>query len=389
MVRTVAGKVRFQHKLVSSVPEEIRVLSIVEAWFVTGPAKNLLEFAQRSRVAAEGLPRVELTLATYERGAGAGEKNNFVTASRAAGVPLDLITEKGRFDTSVIGQIAAIVEKRQPHIIQTHNVKTHFLMRLSGLWKARRWLAFHHGYTATDFKMECYQQLDRWSLHRPDRVITVCNAFAEDLARKGVPREKITVQHNSVKPFQAASPESVAALRREMPAETPLLICIGRLSLEKGQADLLRALDYLRRELKEERFHAALVGEGPEEARLLALRAELGLENHVTMAGLQHDVRPYYTCADIVAIPSHSEGSPNVLLEAMAAGVAVAATRVGGYRRSRRMEQRRCWWRAAIHRRWRRRFRGCCGSRGCGRNWRGTAGNSLGVSTRRKPIGDR
>lgn len=309
---------------------EIRVVSIVEAWFVTGQAKNLLEFAQRSRVPVEGMPRVELTLVTYERGAGSGEKNNFVTAAREAGVSLDLLTEKGRFDPSVLKQIGAIVKKRQPHIIQTHNVKSHFLMRLSGLAKTRRWLGFHHGYTATDFKMKCYNQLDRWSLRAPDRVITVCGAFAEDLARKGVPRDRITVQHNSVKPFQPADAASVDALRRQFPANTPLLVCIGRLSLEKGQADLLRALDYLRRELKEERFHAVLVGEGPEDARLEALRSDLGLQNHVTMAGLQHDVRPYYTCADIVVMPSHSEGSPNVLLEAMAAGVAVAATRVGG-----------------------------------------------------------
>jgi glycosyltransferase involved in cell wall biosynthesis len=312
------------------VQAEIRVVSIVEAWFVTGQAKNLLEFARRGRIAAEGLPRVQLSLVTYERGAGAGEKNNFVTAAREAGIPLDLVTEKGRFDGSVLPQIREIIARRDPHIIQTHNVKSHFLLRLSGLWKERHWLGFHHGYTATDFKMKCYNQLDRWSLRRPDRVVTVCGAFKEDLVRKGVPAEKIIVRHNSVKPFQRPDEGTVAALRGTFPAGVPLLICIGRLSLEKGQADLLRALDILRRQLGEERFHAVLVGEGPEEARLVALRRELGLEQHVTMAGLQHDVRPYYACADIVAMPSHSEGSPNVLLEAMAAGVPVAATRVGG-----------------------------------------------------------
>jgi glycosyltransferase involved in cell wall biosynthesis len=297
---------------------------------VTGQAKNLLEFARRGRIPAEGLPRVELSLATYERGAGAGEKNNFVVAAREAGVPLDLITERGRFDASVLPQIREIIARRNPDIIQTHNVKSHFLMRLSGLWKTRHWLGFHHGYTATDFKMKCYNQLDRWSLQKPDRVITVCGAFADQLAEKGVPRDRITVQHNSVKPFVPAGAEQVSALRQQFPADTPLLVCIGRLSLEKGQADLLRALDFLRRKLGEERFHVALVGEGVEEARLMALRAELGLEKHVTLAGLQHDVRPYYTCADVVVMPSHSEGSPNVLLEAMAAGVPVAATRVGG-----------------------------------------------------------
>jgi glycosyltransferase involved in cell wall biosynthesis len=312
------------------VQGEIRVVSIVEAWFVTGQAKNLLEFARRSRQPVDGIPPVNLSLITYERGTGASKSNNFVTAAREAGVQLDLVTEKGRFDGSAVGQIRAIVEKCQPDIIQTHNVKSHFLMRLSGLRKDHRWLGFHHGHTATDFKMRCYNQLDRWSLRAPDRVITVCGAFARDLERRGVAKDRITVRHNSVKGFQPADGAVAEALRRQFPPDVPLLICIGRLSLEKGQADLLNALDFLRRQLKEERFHVVLVGEGPEQARLEALRAELGLEGHVTMAGLQHDVRPYYTVANIVVMPSHSEGSPNVLLEAMAAGVPVVATRVGG-----------------------------------------------------------
>jgi glycosyltransferase involved in cell wall biosynthesis len=271
-----------------------------------------------------------MSLVTYERGAGAGETNNFIIAAREQGIPLDMVTERGRYDPSVFRQIAAIIEKRQPDIILTHNVKTHFLMRASGLWQKHRWLAFQHGYTATDFKMQCYNQLDRWSLRAPDRVVTVCEAFAQKLVARGIAREHIAVLHNAVLPFRPADSTSLETLRGQLPEGVPLLVCIGRLSFEKGQADLLRALDFLRRKLGEERFHLVLVGDGPEQTRLEALRAELGLQGHVTLAGLQHDVRPYYTAADLVVIPSHSEGSPNVLLEAMAANVPVVATRVGG-----------------------------------------------------------
>jgi glycosyltransferase involved in cell wall biosynthesis len=309
--------------------EPIHVVSIVEAWFVTGQAKNLLEFARRGRTEMNGTRAVDLRLVTYERGAGAGEKNNFVTTARQSGVPLDLVTERGRFDTDVLKQIRDIVEAHDPDIIQTHNVKSHFLMRLSGLWRKRRWVAFHHGYTAPDLKMRVYNQLDRWSLRAAQSVVTVCGRFAQDLVEMGVSKDRITVRHNSVKPFQAPDPAATRAARAGLPANTPILLVVGRLSHEKGHADLLDALILLRGRTKAP-FHAVFVGDGPEEVRLRAALNRLGLESHVTMAGLQHDVRPYYALADAVVMPSHSEGSPNVLLEAMSAGLPVVATRVGG-----------------------------------------------------------
>lgn len=307
--------------------DAIRVVSIVEAWFVTGQAKNLLEFAVRSRNTEPGVRPVEISLSTYERGRGAGEKNQFVIAARERGVRLDLLTEERRFDPSIIAQLDRLLAELKPDIVQTHNVKSHFLMRYSGLSKKYCWLAFHHGYTTPDFKMRLYNALDRWSFRGARHVVTVCGKFRDDVAGFGVPRERITVRHNSVKPFVSPAPEVVESLRRQWPADVPVLVCIGRLSSEKGHADLLRALAILR---KEQSFHAVFVGDGPEQARIEALIRELKLEEHVTLAGLQHDVRPYYAAADVVVMPSLTEGSPNVLLEAMSAGVPVVATRVGG-----------------------------------------------------------
>lgn len=312
-----------------SLAQPIRIVSIVEAWFVTGQAKTLLDFAQRGRAGKSGKPRVEYCLVTYERGAGARNKNQFVAAAREANVTLDLITENGRFDWSVLRQLRQIVAERNPDIIQTNNVKSHFLVRLSGIWRKHRWMAFHHGYTTTDFKMKCYNQLDRWSLRVPARVVTVCNAFARDLQQRGVPAGKIVVCHNSIGPFECPEPSTIEALRERLPSSAPILLVVGRLSHEKGHADLLEALAVLRG-ITAKPFHAVFVGDGPEQAALEAARSRLGLETVVTMAGLQHDVRPYYAIATIVVMPSHSEGSPLVLFEAMAAGVPVVATGVGG-----------------------------------------------------------
>jgi len=302
----------------------------MEATFVTGPAKNLIEFARSARTAEEDLPALEFTVVSYQRGRGESP-NAFVEAARSAGIPVDIVYESGRFDPSVLSQLKAIVAARYPEIIQTHNVKSHFLMRVSGLWRTHCWVAFQHGYTATDLKMRCYNQLDRWSLRAPRHVVTVCQRFAMDLEANGVDRRRITVRHNSVKPFPALAPGAAEGIRKTLPEPAAgILLSVGRLSREKGHVDLIRALGRLRRQWPRDEFHLLIVGEGPERSRIEAARAEEGLGDRITLTGLRGDVGAYYSIADLVVMPSHSEGSPNALLEAMIAGAAVVATRAGG-----------------------------------------------------------
>lgn len=301
--------------------EPIRVLSIMEAAFVTGPAKNLIEFARMSR------PRVDLRTATYQRGDVAeAESNPYVQAARKAGMEVSIIGEQGRFDSSAITNIAKILEHHRPHIVQTHNVKSHFLMRYSGLYRKYRWLAFHHGYTSTDLKMRMYNQLDRWSLPAAVHVMTVCGAFHDQLTAHGIPSPRITVQHNAIRPFTPAAPEVLAQLRSRYGIGAPVLVQVGRLSHEKGHLDLLEALA----RLKALPWHLLVLGEGPERGPIEAAISRLGLSERVTLTGLQADVQPFLSLADVFLMPSHSEGSPNAMLEAMSAGLPVVASAVGG-----------------------------------------------------------
>ncbi len=301
----------------------------MESDFVTGPAKNLLEFARRARQAPDGLPGVDLSTATYVRGDD-GPDNGFVTAAARACVRMDLIREKARFDLAVIPQIRAILETHRPDIVQTHNVKSHFLMRYSGLWREYRWLAFHHGYVTTDAKMRLYNQLDRWSLQRASHLITVCGPFREQLESRGIPAARITVRHNAINPFVPPPAEDIEAARRSIacPSGTPLLVMVSRLSHEKGHLDLLEALAILKR--NGVKCHAVIVGEGPERGAIERVRGRLGLREDVTLVGHKDDVRPYLAMATLYLMPSHSEGSPNSLLEAMTAGVPCVASNVGG-----------------------------------------------------------
>jgi glycosyltransferase involved in cell wall biosynthesis len=73
-----------------------------------------------------------------------------------------------------------------------------------------------------------------------------------------------------------------------------------------------------------------LVGDGPDRSRLEAMARRCGVHDWIHFAGHRADVAPYYGLADVVVLPSWTEGSPNVLLEAMAAGLPIVATAVGG-----------------------------------------------------------
>jgi glycosyltransferase involved in cell wall biosynthesis len=176
-----------------------------------------------------------------------------------------------------------------------------------------------------------YNRLNRWSLRGAHRVVTVCRPFALELERTGVRPERISIVHNIVKPFQTAPAEEVCRLRARLgiPREALVILCVGRLSREKGHADLIAAVAALRQR-SAPAFRLVLAGDGPERARLERQCADLKLGELVILAGHQPELAPYYSMADLVALPSYSEGSPNVLLEAMAAGLPAVATAVGG-----------------------------------------------------------
>lgn len=324
----------------------IRLLCVIEATTVTGPAKNLLNFFRLSRSSEfqDQLPPLEFSIVTFHRESGGAVRdenltsepglspNAFVTAARAQGVEVDVISERFRFDPRAIRELRQIVARRAPDIVQTHGVKSHFLTKLSGLGRKYSWVAYHHGYTTTDLKMRGYNQLNRWSLPSAAKVITVCGSFAEDLSQAGVPRDRIIVCHNSVTAPPVVSEESKRALKERLGIVNGerVLLAVGRLSREKGHRDLVDAVTLLRQLNSELKFKLVIVGEGPEREHLERMVSQKRLAAFVLFIGHVKDISPYYAIADALALPSHSEGSPNVLLEAMAAGLPVIATAVGG-----------------------------------------------------------
>jgi glycosyltransferase involved in cell wall biosynthesis len=313
---------------VDAVPT-VRILAMMEAASVTGPAKNLIGFS--SWLASEEGKQTgfSVAIATFDRSAAPGTEG-FAAAARAAGIATHVIKERGRLDLGVLPQLQAIVAAVRPTIIQTHNGKSHLLIRALAGSRARRvWFAFQHGYQDTDLKLRLYNQVDRLTLRSADRVVSVCQAFAPRLVAYGVDPHRIRILHNAAVPARPVTDLERMQLRERLGlrGDESVVLTIGRLSREKGHADLLRAVARLG-SLKQ--WKLVIVGIGPESSSLEHLARSLGVSHRVIFAGFHTDVRGFYANADVFVLPSHSEGSSNVLLEAMMARVPIAATSAGG-----------------------------------------------------------
>ncbi|SES68444.1 Glycosyltransferase involved in cell wall bisynthesis [Nitrosospira multiformis] len=114
----------------------------------------------------------------------------------------------------------------------------------------------------------------------------------------------------------------------KIPPEAPLVGFIGRLSPEKGPEMFVRMAQLAHKRLKN--CHFVLVGEGPMRRELQNEIDEHDLTDHIHMAGLQRDMTKIYPCLDLVVSTSYSEAMPLVIVEAMASGLPVVATNVGG-----------------------------------------------------------
>lgn len=315
--------------IAADVANPIRVLALLDDTVVSGKVKPVLTLARYARAERESSRPLDISMLTFVRG---DTDPEMVEQLRSEGFALDVVRERRRFDLGVFEQMRDIVARRRPDVLWTHGAKTHFLVRAVGLQRGRIWAASHHGYTATSLTWRLYDQLDRWSLRGADAVMPACEAFADDLnARLGIKRERMSVHRTPIAAGSTAPQAKSGELRGQLglPADAAIVLSVGRLSKEKGHADLIAAMPEIAGRV-DRPVALVIVGDGPEEAQLERLRAQFGVADLVRLAGYQADVAPYYAAADAFALPSYSEGSPNVLLEAMDAGVPIVATAVGG-----------------------------------------------------------
>lgn len=171
----------------------------------------------------------------------------------------------------------------------------------------------------------------RSALRGAGAVVAVSRALAEKAVAIGAAPDRVHVIYNGVDSDRFfPGPRNEARARLGLSSQGPLLLYVGNLKSSKGCLDLLEAFPALLAEQPLARL--VYVGAGSCRDALLERAAALGCSDSVSLAGpVAHAaLGDWFRAADLLCLPSHNEGVPNVILEAMACGVPVVATRVGG-----------------------------------------------------------
>lgn len=265
-------------------------------------------------------------------------------ALRRAGLPVRVVPEGDRsFSWRLLWHLIRLVRAERPHLVHTHaSLAGRLAARLGG---AGAVVYTKHGLAAGE-EAAVQTRLARsgrrgwiWSAAfvaqrladtlLADAVIAVSQAVARVLQVQGTPAGKIRVIHNGIALPGPSWSEGVVRPADGAPGSPgPVITTAGRLSPEKGQSFFIEMAALLRECYPEARFQ--VVGDGPLRNELAVQIDRLRLREVVALTGFRADVDELLRESHVFVLPSLAEGLGLVLLEAMAAGLPVVATKVGG-----------------------------------------------------------
>jgi glycosyltransferase involved in cell wall biosynthesis len=249
-------------------------------------------------------------------------------AAEKEGVPTRLIRCKHAMDPLAIRQIRQVLLRDKVDILHCHGFKADFHGLLAAKSVGISLTATNHLWTGSSRIIQWYEWLDGFILRFFDRVVAVSAPIQDDLIRAGVIPRRIVIIPNGICLDINGDPLP-ETLRSEF-GLTPDDIIIGviaRLSPEKGHCHLLRTAQMVVQHEPRARF--LLVGDGPLRSVLEQEAEARGLKGSVIFTGVRRDMPRIYALLDLVVSASLREGLPISLLEALAAGCPVIATRVG------------------------------------------------------------
>lgn len=252
--------------------------------------------------------------------------NQVATEFESRGLQVVRIPCRRRFDPAAVRSIRETIRVHDIDLVHSHGYKSDIYAYLANRRTGTPLLATSHLWTRQTAAVRFYEFLDARVLRSFHGVVAVSDRIASELCRAGVPHSKIKIIDNGIDlaPFDSAAPRLASELNK---GSRLLIGTVGRLVAQKGMTFFLSAAQQLLKEFPGLLF--AIVGDGPDRARLEQMTQDLGIDKKVRFTGARNDMPSVYASLDVFALASIGEGLPMALLEAMASGTPVVATEVG------------------------------------------------------------
>ncbi len=247
-------------------------------------------------------------------------------ALRAAGVSVLALERRSSLSAAPWARLYALMRRERIDIVHAHmpraSIPGSLLARLAGVPVV---ISHEHGSILYGHPIRKF--LDRNVVGRCSDVVLAVSDWdrRQIIDLEGIHAGRVQVFRNAILAF----PDRSRDVRGQLGAPGAALIgAVGRLDPVKGYDDLVRAVGLLKHQGRA--IRCVIAGVGPDQNRLQGLIDELHLADEVRLLGLREDVPDVLRALDVAVLPSHSEGAPLAVIEYMAAGAPIVASKVGG-----------------------------------------------------------
>jgi glycosyltransferase involved in cell wall biosynthesis len=251
-------------------------------------------------------------------------QNDFESELASAGVSFAALRRRSPWDMLVLWRLYRELAGVRPRIVHAFLPFAGLLTALAAGWARVPIVILSQRASYESTLSPVWRRVARWAHRRASHVIVNSEAARREEIAAGFPAERITYVPNGI---DATLPPANDRAGLGLPTG-PLAVCVAQFAREKGHADLIAAWPLVRESVPGAAL--VLVGDGPLRPEIEAQARRLAVHDSVLFLGFRHPASPYLAAADVVVLPSNSEGMPNAVLEAMALGRPVVATAVGG-----------------------------------------------------------
>ena len=254
-----------------------------------------------------------------------GDETDVAGLMRRAGIDVVALNKAGGPDPRTVLRLRAQMRDFSPTVVHTHLPVLEYVLPAARLY-GRRVGIIHtvHNLARAETRHRVLRAINRRAFSHGVVPVALNEEVRSSICREyALPTSAVPVVGNGIDLDAFRGPQ-----RRGLRGAGARLLCVARLAPAKNHALLLQTVARLRESGRD--VSLTLVGDGPLRGRLEELARELGISERVRFAGRRTDTPAFYRDCDLFVLLSDYEGMPMSIIEAMASGLPVVATRAGG-----------------------------------------------------------